>query len=383
MIYVIVVIVFCLVHIVDGQTLDNDDDIPDTNMDIILDLQSRLAVLERFHNELEKQHKIDQNRIVTIDNQQAIDRNLILDLVREKGDNQLRISDLEKQRQTDQLRISDLEKQRQTDHLRISDLEKQRQTDQLRISDLEKQRQTDQLRISDLEKQRQTDQLRISDLEKQRQTDQLRISQLKNNMNYHKYDRTTTQNQKEFLGRSNVVQKTTLNTRTLNATRKDDESRPPSFRNTRMVLTQESMNPGKRVSDNSDTVAFYAILSHGYDPMTDLMEIHFDNVITNVGNSYSGQTGTFRCQRPGVYVFTWILHVTGRWAFTELVKNGVMVGTAFAGDSQYSITGGNTVVVELSVGDDVWIRVVEHMPGTIIYNSPHRHVTSFSGFLLK
>ncbi|XP_069103901.1 trichohyalin-like [Argopecten irradians] len=372
MIYIIVVIVLCLIHLVGGQTLNSNGDILDINMDMILDLQSRLAFLERHQNELDKQQKIDrikqrqtdQLRISDLEKQRQTDQLRISDLEKQRQTDQLRISDLEKQRQTDQLRISDLEKQRQTDQLRISDLEKQRQTDQLRISDLEKQRQTDQLRISDLEKQRQTDQLRISDLEKQRQTDHRRISDL------GKRQRTD-QRISELEISGDYYQNDTEKTRPQFTTKTTIVNAPPLGR----------MNRGKRVSPSLQMVAFYAILSHGYDPITNTMDIHFDQVVTNLGDAYNGQASVFTSPKNGVYVFTWMVHVNTRWVYTDLVKNGVTVGTGFAGDSDYSMAGGNTVVVQLNEGDTVWIRIADHLSGTTIVH--YRNVSSFSGFLLQ
>ncbi|OWF48559.1 uncharacterized protein LOC110452899 [Mizuhopecten yessoensis] len=370
----ITLIALCFVPIVWGQILNQGGDTLQVHSKAILDLQLRLSTVEHLRNE-------DELRIADLAKRQLID--------------QRRIADLEEQQQIDDSRISDLVNKRDEDNRTIADLEKNRQDDQQRIADLEKKRQNDQQRVADLEKKRQNDQQRIADLDKQQRVFEHRIADLEKNPRDGDQRRlTNTQNQQH---RRHVVShhRFPFNSLTNSTTHMADGRRMPSVRKTRSVGTYpgnselagptlETINQGikKRVStDNQGMVAFYAVLTHSIKPVANLIEIRFDRVITNIGGSYSGNTGTFTCTHAGVYVFSWTVHVDPRYMYTELVKNGVMVGSAFSGDSPYSGIGGGTVVVQLDQGDEVWVRVEFHVSGSYIYVD--RHTTTFSGFLLQ
>ncbi|XP_069104306.1 uncharacterized protein [Argopecten irradians] len=323
----IVISAVCLISFTGGQSMESN---VKPNMDMILNLQLRLSELERRHNE-----------------------------------GLQRISELEKQQQNDQSSIATFTKQQQIDQRRISCLEKQRQNDQRRTSDLQKQLQNNQNRISDLETQLQNAQSRISDLQKQRGLSRISEHDQKSSINpakhiFHKHS-------SRFTNPSNVSSK-----RTPLMEAKGYRRLGPS--------NKSNIQRQKRVSDNGGIVAFYAVLSHSYSPVTNSMEIHFDKVTTNIGGSYSTHTGVFTCTRAGIYVFSWTVHVVPRYSYIELVKNGVVVGNGFSGDSQYSGSGGNTVVLQLLQGDTVFVRVGEHMSGTIFGS---QGTTTFSGFLLQ
>ncbi|OWF48560.1 uncharacterized protein LOC110452900 [Mizuhopecten yessoensis] len=310
-------------------------------------------------------------------------------------DLQLRLSTVEHLRNEDALRIADLSKQQQIDKRRIADLEKQHQIDDNRISDFVNKRDEDNRTIADLEKKRQDDHQRIADLEKQQRVFQRRIAYLEKNPRVGDQRRLTYPQKQEPRRNLAPSQKIAFNSFTNRTTRMVDGRRMASVRKTRSFglnprdsalpsPTLETSNQGikKRVSsDNGRLVAFYAVLTHSYTEVAKLMEIHFDQVVTNLGGSYSGNTGTFTCTHAGVYVFSWTVHVNPRYMYTELVKNGNVIGNAFSGDSQFSGIGGGSVVVQLDQGDEVWVRLGEHTSGTQIF--VHTRTTMFSGFLLQ
>ncbi|OWF48558.1 paramyosin-like [Mizuhopecten yessoensis] len=352
----ITVMSLCFVPVVLGKILNQGGDTLQVHSKAILDLQLRLSTVEHLRNE-----------------------------------DALRIADLAKWQQFDQRRIADLEKQQQFDRSRISDLVNKRDEDNRTIADFEKKRQ----RSADLEKKRQNDRQRIADLEKQQRVFQRRIADLEKNPRDGDQRRLTYPQKQELRKNLDSHQKFPFNSLTNSTTRMVDGRRMPSLRKLRRFgpsprnselpsPTLETSDRGikKRVSsENERMVAFSAALSHDYSSLTNLMEIHFDHVITNIGGSYSGNTGTFTCTHAGVYVFSWTVHAHLRYMYTELVKNGVVVGNAFSGDSQYSGTGGGSLVVQLDQGDEVWVRVSEHYSGTHIIGS--RGTTMFSGFLLQ
>ncbi|XP_060082702.1 uncharacterized protein LOC132561993 [Ylistrum balloti] len=315
-----IMVAVCLASMSLGQEVDIDDDIPQTNSNILMDFQHRLTVLENLHKE-----------------------------------DTIRIGELEKQRHADQSRIAILEKQQRLDNSRISDFVNNRFVDKRNIASLLKQRRTDRQRIDDLEKQKSIDENRLYGIE-----NRLDLGHLKDIVKECRKD--------------------------LNVTSTVDVKRPTSGRKSKhdtikSTSVKNDQEIEKRVSDNGNTVAFSAVLSHDYKPIVDHMEMHFDNVVTNIGGSYSGNTGTFTCSRAGVYVFLWTVHVNPRFAYTELVKNAVVVGKAFSGDSQYSGYGGSSVVLQLVEGDEVWVRVGAHATLTYIYGNARS--TMFSGFLLQ
>ena len=87
--------------------------------------------------------------------------------------------------------------------------------------------------------------------------------------------------------------------------------------------------------------------------------IHFDTIVTNIGNHYNKHTGAFTAPQHGVYVFTWNLYCnTGGHIYSQLVVNsnvvGAMLTDAEGASSVRSVTG--TVVVEVNQGDVVFVR---------------------------
>ncbi|XP_021357330.1 uncharacterized protein LOC110452909 [Mizuhopecten yessoensis] len=214
-------------------------------------------------------------------------------------DLQLRLSTVEHLRNEDALRIDDLAKWQQIDQRRIADLEKQQQIDRSRISDLVNKRDEDNQTIDDLEKKRQDDQQRIGDLEKQQRVFQRRIADMEKNDTVGDQRRLTYPNKQEPRRNFDPRQKLPFNSFTNSTTHMADGRRVPSVRKTRSVglhprnselpsPTLETSNQSikKRVSPNNQgMVAFYAVLTHTISQLSDLMEMRFDRVITNIGGS--------------------------------------------------------------------------------------------------
>ncbi|XP_060081747.1 uncharacterized protein LOC132561047 [Ylistrum balloti] len=323
----IVVVLMCAIPKLLLAELDHGDEILRTNSKIIMELQSRLSVIEYLH-------KQDTLRIA--------------DLERQQQTYQSHIAALENKREIDQSRINDLEKQRQTDRSRIADLE----NDQSRITVLEKRCLIDQIHITELQEQQRGYLDRIADLEKHRQNSHRLVSNPDN----------LTRNEKSPV----------------------EDRRQDNFTSSKLSassLGTSKQGLKKRVNaDYEDMVAFYAVLSHNYDQVFNDMDIRFDRVLTNFGSSYSGNTGVFTCTRAGVYMFSWTVHVTTRYSYTELVKNGAPIGHAFSGDSPYSGSGTGLIVLPLEHGDEISIRLGSHVP-TTVYGA--EATTNFSGFRLQ
>jgi hypothetical protein len=104
--------------------------------------------------------------------------------------------------------------------------------------------------------------------------------------------------------------------------------------------------------------AFYADLAHEITALGAHQAVEFDNVRVNSGNVYDKLHGLFTAPRSGLYVFSWtILTHQATYEYTELVVNGVFYARELSdGRPHVYSADSNTVVVDLSQGDEVWIR---------------------------
>ncbi len=111
--------------------------------------------------------------------------------------------------------------------------------------------------------------------------------------------------------------------------------------------------------------------------------VTFDNVITDVGGHFDTSSSRFTCQIPGYYLFTFaISSINNNWPLVTLRKNGeIVVGmyTRPSGTSNYRNMGGNSALVMLASGDQVWLQ--DHH-GYQIYGDAINKRTTFSGVLL-
>nr|KAG5710429.1 hypothetical protein BaRGS_022247 [Batillaria attramentaria] len=107
----------------------------------------------------------------------------------------------------------------------------------------------------------------------------------------------------------------------------------------------------------------------------------FDAVDLNLGNGYDKHTGIFTAPVAGVYEFTFkITHTPPGALHVELVKNGREVAEAEGSgdDPKYPDRASSTVVLQLKVGDEMWVRRMAgdstHIQGSFR--------TSFAGILV-
>ena len=111
----------------------------------------------------------------------------------------------------------------------------------------------------------------------------------------------------------------------------------------------------------------------------------YDQIVTDVGNDYHNRSGVFTAPVSGVYVFNYaVMMDPGLSEYIELVKNGnhVIWNYGHAPGATHLISASRTAVVELMVGDQVWIRTQKsstHGNGIIHGNG----FTTFSGWLIK
>ncbi|KAJ8344711.1 hypothetical protein SKAU_G00289040 [Synaphobranchus kaupii] len=126
-------------------------------------------------------------------------------------------------------------------------------------------------------------------------------------------------------------------------------------------------------------VAFYAGLKNPHEGYEILK---FDDIVTNLGNSYDGASGKFICGIPGTYFF--IYHVlmrggdgTSMWA--DLCKNGQVRASAIAQDADQNYDyASNSVILHLDAGDEVYIK----LDGGKAHGGNNNKYSTFSGFIL-
>ncbi|XP_038241654.2 C1q-related factor [Dermochelys coriacea] len=126
-------------------------------------------------------------------------------------------------------------------------------------------------------------------------------------------------------------------------------------------------------------VAFYAGLKNPHEGYEILK---FDDVVTNLGNSYEAATGKFTCSVPGTYFFTY--HVlmrggdgTSMWA--DLCKNGQVRASAIAQDADQNYDyASNSVILHLDPGDEVFIK----LDGGKAHGGNNNKYSTFSGFII-
>ncbi|XP_078666664.1 complement C1q tumor necrosis factor-related protein 6-like [Branchiostoma floridae x Branchiostoma belcheri] len=135
-------------------------------------------------------------------------------------------------------------------------------------------------------------------------------------------------------------------------------------------------------------VAFSVARTTGVRKTSSDTLVTYDTVITNVGGGFNKETGKFVAGIGGIYFFTF----TGKteWATkvsykAHLMKNGEIVVSLHEnnGDLRQTNSGSNSAVLQLSPGDQVWVRLGgdgRSFPGTISH--PGSRFLTFSGFLI-
>ena len=110
----------------------------------------------------------------------------------------------------------------------------------------------------------------------------------------------------------------------------------------------------------------------------------FPTIRSNIGNDFNVATGKFTCRIRGVYLFSFHIMFDDNSGPTriQLKKDGERIVSVYNDDrDQTYATESNGAILELDVGDEVWLEFVRSS-GTVHDNS-NNHYTSFSGFLLQ
>jgi hypothetical protein len=111
----------------------------------------------------------------------------------------------------------------------------------------------------------------------------------------------------------------------------------------------------------------------------------YNVIYSNVGNSYNPNTGIFVCKKPGLYRFEVNLLTgdkKGSWlTIRHNDKDTVTAhGTGSVSNVVHNPTGGNSIILELAIGDTV--SVVERDTTSMLHGGPGWVYNTFSGILL-
>jgi hypothetical protein len=126
-------------------------------------------------------------------------------------------------------------------------------------------------------------------------------------------------------------------------------------------------------------VGFTAKLSKHMLNLGNNQAILFDTIVTNIGHHYSPNTGVFTAPiNATYYFFASIMSHTNEVLETEIVKNGVRKVLMYSYDNVHE-QGTNSVVLQLNIGDEVWVRHTSTV-GTKVYGNGW---STFSGFKIS
>ncbi|XP_045168529.2 caprin-2-like [Mercenaria mercenaria] len=138
------------------------------------------------------------------------------------------------------------------------------------------------------------------------------------------------------------------------------------------------LDPLNEYTENQ-RVAFTAKLSKHMTNLGNNQPIVFDAIVTNVGQHYSPNTGVFTAPTNATfYFFASIMSHSGKALESEIVKNGVRMVKMYSYDTAHE-QGTNSVVLQLSAGDEVWVRHTLNV-GTMVYGNTW---STFSGFQIS
>ncbi|XP_062587135.1 uncharacterized protein LOC134248757 [Saccostrea cucullata] len=132
--------------------------------------------------------------------------------------------------------------------------------------------------------------------------------------------------------------------------------------------------------DLQSEVAFSVGLSHNEHSSS---KIVFNVVFLNQQNSYSTNTGIFTAPVAGIYAFHY--HALAQRALSEWVElyhNKMYVNSLYAHAAGGYGPGSNSAVLELDVGDTVYLTMQNH--GSYLYGGSDNNIyCTFSGYLLS
>lgn len=133
---------------------------------------------------------------------------------------------------------------------------------------------------------------------------------------------------------------------------------------------------------DTEYVAFHARLAASLGSSNSVGQILiFDTTTLNVGEAYNNLTGIFVAPMDGIYIFSTSLcggKSPDGHNHVDIMKNGQEMGAAYSSGTGHLDQGSVTVVMQLSVGDEVHVSTQRHEDISIYGDK----LTSFTGCLI-
>lgn len=109
----------------------------------------------------------------------------------------------------------------------------------------------------------------------------------------------------------------------------------------------------------------------------------FDTVFVNVHEHFNMFKGKFYCYVPGIYFFNVNIHT---WNFKEtylhLMHNDKEQVILYAQPSERSIMQSQSVMMDLALNDEVWVRLYKRERENAVYSDDVDVYITFNGYLV-
>lgn len=110
----------------------------------------------------------------------------------------------------------------------------------------------------------------------------------------------------------------------------------------------------------------------------------FDTVFVNLHGHFDMFKGKFSCHIPGIYFFNVNIHT---WNFKEtylhIMQNDVERAIVYAQPSDRSIMQSQSLMLELELNDEVWVRLYKRERENAVYSDDVDVYITFNGYLIK
>ncbi|KAM7386514.1 hypothetical protein PAMA_009223 [Pampus argenteus] len=110
----------------------------------------------------------------------------------------------------------------------------------------------------------------------------------------------------------------------------------------------------------------------------------FDTVFINLDDHFNMFNGKFLCHIPGIYFFNVNIHT---WNFKEtylhIMQNNTEQAIVYAQPSDRSIMQSQSLMLELGLNDEVWVRLYKRERENAIYSDDVDVYITFNGYLIK
>ncbi|XP_057673174.1 complement C1q tumor necrosis factor-related protein 1 [Corythoichthys intestinalis] len=110
----------------------------------------------------------------------------------------------------------------------------------------------------------------------------------------------------------------------------------------------------------------------------------FDTVFVNLDNDFNMFSGKFICHTPGIYFFNINIHT---WNFKEtylhIMRNEAEQAIVYAQPSDRSIMQSQSLMLDLALNDEVWVRLYKRERENAIYSDDVDIYITFNGYLIK